>query len=350
MNAVEAGHYVPSTLVAMRLARALGCRVEDLFHLTEASRQMEAEWLGGPSTTADVTRTRIQLARVGSRLLARPLLGAGAFIAADGLTVSAAREGQTDTGAQPWVTVELWVDAELPEHTVVVLGCDPALALLGAHVTRRYPGYRLIWVESSSLAALRRLGCGEAHAAGTHLWDPDTGESNIPYVRRELSGRRLVVVTLSEWQQGLIVARGNPRGISGPADLARPDITMVNRGLGAGSRTLLDLWLQGTGVTVTQVTGYSREVSSHLEVANAVARGQADAGPGIMAVAQALGLDFLPIQEERYDLVIPLEFMNAPAVQAMLDVVVSRPFQEELAALGGYDSSKAGTVVAELVV
>src|SRR5262245_11529720 len=237
MNAIEAGHYVPSTLVAMRLAKALGCRVEDLFHLTEASRQMEAEWLGGPST-ADVNRTRIQLARVGSRLLARPLMGTGAFTAADGLTISTPREGQTNTVSKPWVTVNLWVDAELPERTVVVLGCDPALALLAAHVTRRYPAYRLIWVESSSLAALRLLACGEAHAAGTHLWDPDTGESNIPYVRRELAGRQLVIVTLSEWQQGLIVARGNPKGISSPAELARPDITMVNREPGAGSRTL----------------------------------------------------------------------------------------------------------------
>jgi len=347
MNAIEAGHYVPSTLVAMRLAKALGCRVEDLFHLSEASRQTEAEWLGAPST-ADDKRTRIQLARVGSRLLARPLIGAGAFTAADGLTTSAAREGQTHTVSRPWVTVDLWVDAELPEHTVVVLGCDPALALLGAHVTRRYPAYRLIWVESSSLAALRLLGSGEAHAAGTHLWDPDTGEYNIPYVRRELSGRRLVIVTLSEWQQGLIVAHGNPKGLSGPEELARPDITMVNREVGAGSRTLLDRWLQEAGLATAQVSGYRHEVSSHLDVAEAVARGQADTGPGIMAVARALGLDFLPLQEERYDLVIPLEFLNAPAVQAMLDVVVSRPFQEELATLGGYDSSKAGTVVAEL--
>jgi molybdate-binding protein len=347
MNAIEAGHYVPSTLVALRLAKALGCRVEDLFHLTEASRKTEAEWLGG-LTTVDVDRRPVQLARVGSRLLARPLMGAGAFNAADGLTMSAAREGQTQPVSQPWVTVDLWVDAELPECTVVVLGCDPALALLGAHITRRYPAYRLIWVESSSLAALRLPGSGEAHAAGTQLWDSATGESNIPYVRRELSGRRLVIVTLSEWQQGLIVARGNPKGMTGPAELARPDITMVNRDVDAGSRTLLDVWLQSAGVTVAQVKGYSHEVSSHLEVAEAVARGQADAGPGIMAVARALGLDFLPIQEERYDLVIPLEFLNAPAVQAMLDVAVSRPFQEELAALGGYDSSKAGKVVAEL--
>ena len=347
MNAIEAGHYVPSTLVAMRLAKALGCRVEDLFSLTEASRQMEAEWLGGPAA-ADVNRTRIQLARVGSRLLARPLTGAGAFTAADGLTLGVERPPKSRKMAHPRLTVGLWVDAELPERTAVVLGCDPSLALLGAHMTRRYPAYRLIWVESTSLAALRLLGCGEAHAAGTHLWDPDTGESNIPYVRRELSGRRLVIVTLSEWQQGLIVARGNPKGISGPAELARPDITMVNREVGAGSRTLLDRWLQDAGLATTHVSGYRHEVSSHLDVAAAVAHGQADAGPGIMAVARALGLDFLPLQEERYDLVIPLEFLNAPAVQAMLDVVVSRPFQEELAALGGYDSSKAGTVVAEL--
>jgi putative molybdopterin biosynthesis protein len=123
---------------------------------------------------------------------------------------------------------------------------------------------------------------------------------------------------------------------------------MVNREPGAGSRTLLDLWLQGAGVTAMQVHGYGREVLSHLEVAETVVRGLADVGPGIMAVAQALGLDFLPVQEERYDLVIPLEFLNAPAIQAVLDIAVSRPFQEELEALGGYDSSRAGTVVAEL--
>jgi putative molybdopterin biosynthesis protein len=347
VNAIEAGHYVPSTLVALRLSMVLGCRVEELFHLTDERIRIEAEWLGEAST-GGVGRQRIQLARVGNRLLARPLIAASAFAAADGLTMPVERAPRSGRGTQPWVTVDLWVDAELPDRTVVVLGCDPALALLGAHLTRRYPAFRLIWVHSSSLLALRLLGRGEAHAAGTHLWDQEAGEYNVPFVRRELSGRRLVVVTLSEWQQGLIVARGNPKGISGPAELARADIAIVNRERGAGSRTMLDLWLQHSGIVTTQVRGYGYEVSSHLEVAEAVARGQADAGPGIMAVARALGLDFLPLQEERYDLVIPLEFLNASAVQAMLDVAVSRPFQAELAALGGYDSSRAGTVVAEL--
>jgi len=347
INAVEAGHYVPSTLVALRLSMTLGCRVEELFHLTEEHIRVEAEWLGDASVK-DIGRTRIQLARVGDRLLARPLASASAFSAADGLTMPVARTVRPRKGARASVTVDLWVDAELPERTVVVVGCDPALALLGAHLTRRYPAFRLIWVHSSSLTALRLLGRGEAHAAGIHLWDQEAEESNVPYVRRELSGRRLVIVTLSEWQQGLIVARGNPKGISGAADLARADITIVNRESGAGSRTLFDLWLHGAGVTPTQISGYNRDVSSHLEVAETVARGLADTGPGIMAVARALGLDFLPMQEERYDLVIPLEFLNAPAIQAVLDIAVSRPFQAELETLGGYDSARAGTVVAEL--
>jgi molybdate-binding protein/DNA-binding XRE family transcriptional regulator len=347
VNAIEAGHYIPSTLVALRLSMALGCRVEDLFHLTEERIRVEAEWLGDASAQ-EIGRTRIQLARVGERLFARPLTGTAAFAAADGLALPVEQTPRPRKTGQPWVTVDLWVDAELPDRTVVVLGCDPALALLGAHLTRRYPALRLVWVHSSSLTALRLLGHGEAHAAGTHLWDQEAEESNIPYVRRELAGRRLVIITLSEWQQGLIVARGNPKGISGAADLQRSDIAIVNRDSGSGSRALLDQWLQRAGVTTRRVNGYGREVSSHLEVAETVARGLADTGPGIMAVAQALDLDFLPMQEERYDLVIPLEFLNTPAVQAFLDIAVSRPFQEELEALGGYDSSRAGTVVAEL--
>src|SRR5262245_46607374 len=187
INAIEAGHYVPSTLVALRLSMTLGCRVEELFRLTESRVRVEAEWLGEAS--ANVGCTRIQLARVGDRLLARPMPGAAAFSAADGLTVAVERPPRARRGAKPRVTIDLWVDAELPERTVVVLGCDPALALLGAHLSRRYPGFRLIWVESSSLAALRWLGCGGAHAAGKHPWDPDAGESNIQFVQSELCGR-----------------------------------------------------------------------------------------------------------------------------------------------------------------
>lgn len=347
INAIEAGHYAPSTRVALRLARVLGCTVEALFRLPDISSYVEAEFLGDAPPSATV-RTRCQVARVGTRLLAHPLTGAlSAFMAADGLVSPMTTEA---LGADRRVDLELLVDTQVPDNTVVVLGCDPALALLGAHLARRYPTLRLVWVPRSSLSALRMLGRGEAHAAGTHLWDPESGESNMPYVRRELAGHRLIVVTLSQWQQGLIVARGNPKGITGPADLARPDIRLVNRDAGSGSRMLCDLWLHQAGIAPHWVSGYERDVPSHLAVAEAVASGGADVGPGILAVARALELDFIPLQEERYDLVIPMAFLSSPPVQALLNVAASLPFRDELEALGGYDSSSAGTVVAELGV
>lgn len=345
INAIEAGHYVPNTAVALRLASVLSCTVEGLFRLPAEAPRVAAE-LFSELPARSMERTRLQIARVGERLLAHPLTGAmAAFTAADGLLV-APTSAQRTTARQ--VEVELLVDAQLPEHTVVVLGCDPALALLGAHLTRRYPTMRLLWIPRSSLEALRMLGRGGAHAAGTHLWDPVSGESNIPFIRRELIGHPVLVVTLSQWQQGFIVAPGNPKGIVSPADLARPDVTLVNRDAGSGSRTLLDVWLHAVGVVPDLVPGYGREVASHLAVAEVVASGGADVGPGILAVAKALGLDFVPLQEERYDLVIPLGFFNTPAVQALLDVAVSPRYQRELTALGGYDGAQAGTVVAEL--
>jgi putative molybdopterin biosynthesis protein len=345
INAIEAGHYAPSTSVALRLARVLGCSVEALFHLPDISSPIEVEYLGDTPPSA-VVRTRCQVARVGSRLLAHPLTGAmSAFTAADGLLVPAATTKQR---AGRRVDIDLLVDPQVPENTVVVLGCDPALALLGAHLTRRYSSLRLVWVPLSSLAALRMLGRGEAHVAGTHLWDPESGESNMSYIRRELAGHELVVVTLSQWQQGLIVAPGNPKGITSPADLARPEVALVNRDTGSGSRILFDMWLREAGIVSDWVSGYERQVPSHLAVAETIASGGADVGPGILAVARALGLDFIPLQEERYDLVIPMAFLQTDPVQALVDVVASPRFRTELEALGGYDASRAGTVVAEL--
>lgn len=338
VSAIEAGRYLPNTAVALRLARALGCPVEELFRLPDVPPRVRADLVGDVSAGD----RRVQVARVGGRLLARPLAGAsGPLTPADGLLVEATPGGR---GAM----VDLLVDPEVIEHTVVVLGCDPALSLLSAHLSRRYPSLRLLWTHAGSLAALRGLARGEAHAAGTHLRDPETGEYNLPFVRRELAGRRLHVVTLTEWQQGLIVARGNPRGIAGPADLARPDITIVNREPGSGSRAMLDAALRAAGVVPEQVRGYARELPTHLAVAEAVASGAADVGPGIAAAARALGLDFLPLQEERYDLVIPTDYLDAPAVQALLEIAVHPGYRAEVEALGGYDSSRAGSIVAEL--
>lgn len=354
ISAIEAGHYVPNTAVALRLARALACTVEDIFQVPETRPRLTAELVAtdGPvSSWGEASREtplvdadapiRVALARVGARVLARPLSGAaGAQTAADGLA--------TPAPAAPSVDVDLLVDPWVIERTVVVLGCDPALALLGAHLARRYPALRLIWAQSGSLAALRALARGEGHAAGSHLRDPDTGEFNLPYVRRELAGRRVYVVTLSRWQQGLIVAAGNPKGINGPADLARPDVAVVNREPGSGGRTLLDAGLRAAGIEPWQVRGYARERASHFAVAEAVASGLADAGPGILAAARACDLSFIPLQEERYDLVIPAEHLEAAPVQALLEIAVRPGFRAEVEALGGYDSSEAGRLVAAI--
>lgn len=340
VSAIEAGHYVPNTAVALRLAGVLDCPVEELFALPGDSRRVSAELLGA---LPESSPGRVQLARVGPRLLARPLAGvSGTITTADGIL---RQHGDPSTSA---TQIDLLVDPRVIENTAVVAGCDPSLALIGAHLTRRYPSYRLLWVQGGSLSALQALGRGEVHAAGSHLRDPKTGQENVPFARRELSGRSMTVVTLSRWQQGLIVAAGNPKGIREVADLLRPDVRIVNRELGSGGRTMLDDRLVRFGGNPDGIEGYRHELASHMAVAEAVAAGQADAGPGIEAAARAFGLDFVPLQVERYDLVIPLEQLESAPIQALLEVAATRACRDEVEALGGYDSSEVGTIVAEI--
>ncbi|GBF07847.1 periplasmic molybdate-binding protein [Deinococcus aerius] len=332
LHAIETNTHVPGTVTALRLARALGCRVEDLFHLPGAP--LFARLVGRSVSPG----TRVRLAEVGGRLLAFPLGGEEALRApADGLTT-----GEVADGA---VRVELLVDAGLPGRTAVVAGCDPSLGLLAPHAARLGPGTRVLWRDLPSLDALRALACGEAHAAGIHLWDPGSGESNRPFVTRELGGRPAHLFTLWDWEQGLIVAPGNPRGIVTPSDLARPGVTLANRAEGAGSRVLLDTWLEAAGLTPAErarLPGYATAHPTHLALAGSVARGEADAGPGPRAAARALGLDFVPLQRERFDLVVPAEHLGHPGVRALLAAAREDAFHAELAALGGYDPAHAG--------
>jgi molybdate-binding protein/DNA-binding XRE family transcriptional regulator len=335
IGALEAGQYAPTLAVALRLARALGRDVGALFWLDAPPPTVRAELLAARVTDGP---TRVQVARVGGRVIARPL---DAFGVADGLI---ARAEVADDAPVP---VTLLADPALLDRTAVVLGCDPALTTLGAHLGRRHAraGLRLAVGQASSLRALGALGRGEAHAAGMHLLDEATGEYNLPYIRRAFAGRRVLVVTAAHWQQGLIVAPGNPLGIAGAADLARPDLTIVNREPGAGSRAALDHALRVAGVGTDMVLGYDRVVGTHRTVAEIVAAGLADAGPGILAAASALGLGFVPLAEERYDLVFADETRESAPVAALLDTLASRAFRDEIDALPGYDPSRTGSVV-----
>lgn len=360
VSAIESGGYVPNTVVALRLSQVLGCSVEDLFRISDISLKIQARasstiggWGsvdiksgragGNASGSGGAQAFRVHLARIGDALVASEMSGPDRFAPADGIgSVAADDPGQLE--------VDLLVEPEIPERTVLILGCDPSLGLLAEHVHRRAGDTRVLWRHAGSIAALRALRAGEAHIAGTHLWDPESGESNLPVIRRELAGMSVVVIALSEWQQGLMIHPDNTRGIRSLTDLARPGVTIVNREPGSGSRVLLDHHLSQAGVQTQRVSGYDRLRRSHAEIAAAVRDGLADAGPGILASARAAGLGFIPLQEERYDLVVPMQFMDERPVRALLDTLTERDYRREIETLGGYNSSVTGMIMAEMEI
>lgn len=339
IGGIEAGLYAPSAAVALRLARAMGCRVEDLFWLEEDLPTVEAAAAGAVPTDGSL---RVAMARVGGRWVAHPLWGEQAFrtemIPADGLgTWSAERET---------MQVQLLDDPESLARTVVVAGCTPALSLWARSAERWNPGLRVLWTHANSMAALHSLARGEVHAAGLHLCDPTTGECNAPYVRQALGRRGATLVNLGLWEEGLVVAPGNPMRLKEGADLAREDVVLVNREEGAGSRLLLDSLLQESGVPATAVNGYSRVVQSHQEVARAVASGQADVGVSTAAVAAAYGLSFVPVRPVRYDLAILTDYLQEEPVRQLLGTLHHRWVRSQLQVLGGYETKMTGEIVA----
>ncbi|HYG58695.1 MAG TPA: molybdopterin biosynthesis protein, partial [Symbiobacteriaceae bacterium] len=289
---------------------------------------------------------RVKLGRVGDKLVATPISrGAGvisSLVRADGLLViPAGREG---TGEGQAVTVELLRPLAEIQETVVATGShDTALDLMASFLRRTGSGYFLSSAHVGSLGGLMALKRGEAHMAGVHLLDEATGDYNASYVRRYL-GRPALLVLLARREQGFLVPKGNPKGIRSFADLARPDVTYVNRQRGAGTRLLLDYHLKQEGIDPASVQGYTREEFTHLNVAAAVQSGSADTGLGILAAAKALDLDFVPITWEEYELCIPADLKANPGVQAILGLISNHAFQQAIAELGGYDVSEAGRI------
>jgi putative molybdopterin biosynthesis protein len=232
--------------------------------------------------------------------------------------------------------------------TVVCIGShDLALDLLSNALARRTPGASLASANVGSLGGLLALARGEAHLAGSHLLDEETGEYNVSYIRRHLSGVPVVLLHLAGRVQGLIVPKGNPRGLTSLRDLARPGVQFVNRQRGSGTRVLLDFKLRELGITFEAVSGYEREQYTHLAIAADVASGAANVGLGILAAARALDLEFVPLFNEQYQLVIPREHYKSPVVAPVLAIIGDPGFQSEVGALGGYDVTEMGRVVWE---
>ena len=294
---------------------------------------------------------RVRLGLVADKMVATPVQrGAGvvmSMVRADGLVLIPRFSEGLDPGSE--VKVELLRPLDDIKRTIVAIGShDLVLDLMASHIHRRDSSLALSSSNVGSLGGLMALSRGEAHLAGSHLLDEETGEYNISYVRRYLSGREIVVVTLAHRLQGLIVPKGNPKDVVSLRDLAREDIAFVNRQRGSGTRMLLDYRLKQHGLSPEQIRGYEREEYTHLAIAAAVAAGSADAGLGINSAARALDLGFVPLLTERYDLVIPRELYESDLLQPLLSLIRGDELRRGVDALGGYDTAEMGRVVAEL--
>ncbi len=299
------------------------------------------------SPTGDDDFVRVAVGKVGERVMATPLSrGAGvitSLVRADGLVrVPRFSEG-VDAGAT--VTVHLYRHPAEIERTLVAIGShDLTLDLLAQFLAEQGGGRRLTSANVGSLGGLVALRRGEAHFGGCHLLDPETGEYNESYVRRYLPGETAVLVTLVGREQGWIVPPGNPLGLANWQDVAEKGVRFVNRQRGAGTRVLLDYELGRLGLEPAHINGYEREEYTHLAVAAAIASGTADAGLGIRAAARALDLDFTPLAQERYDLVMTQATFESEQMQPLLALLHDERFRTAVAALPGYDVTAMGEI------
>jgi putative molybdopterin biosynthesis protein len=298
------------------------------------------------SPPGDDDYLRVVVGRVGERVLAAPIArGAGvitSLVRADGIIILPRGMQGLEAGSR--VRVRLYRSPAEIERTIFAIGShDMTLDLLAQELSARRR--RLVSANAGSLGGLVALRRGEAHIAGSHLLDPATGEYNLAAIREYLPDEK---VTLVEWvgrSQGLLVRRGNPLHVHDLHDLARPEVAFINRQRGAGTRVLLDYHLGLLGIDPAQVKGYAQEEYTHLAVAAAVASGRADCGLGVMAAARALDLDFIPLYNERYQLVIPTRFYESGLLQPLLDLMQSPNFHHLVQSLPGYDVDKMGQIV-----
>ena len=341
------GYPVSGILVLEELLRPL---IDRWFHSAPAPR---------PTATATLTRpvvsglkyeefVRVRMGYVGDKLMASPLnRGSGvvtSFLKADGiLRVPQGTEGY-EAGTQ--VEVRLLSPLEKLKNTLVVIGShDPLLDEIGNLLHTADPELYMSSSHVGSMGGIMAVRRGEAHVAGCHLLDTETGQYNISYLRRYFPDGGVKLIRCVGRNQGLMVAAGNPLGIRSFADIARPGLRYVNRQKGSGTRILADYLCGQHGIRPEQIYGYDREELTHTSVAAQIAGGSADAGMGIYSAAKLYGLDFLPVCVEEYDLLIPDHAFDSPLVQRMLAVLKSDAFRKKLIEMGGYTLDRPGEII-----
>jgi putative molybdopterin biosynthesis protein len=289
---------------------------------------------------------RVVVGRVGDRMLVAPLnRGAGvisSLVRADGLVLMPA--GSQGKSAGDKVKVNIYRNRSELEKTLFVVGSHDLTIDLLAQYLSQYDR-RLTSSNVGSLGGLIALKRGEAHFSGVHLLDPESGTYNWPYIDQYLPKTPVKVISLVNRQQGLIVPQGNPKGINTLEDLKMEGIRYVNRQRGAGTRILLDYHLGINNIQQADILGYDQEEYTHLGVSAAIASGRADSGLGIAAAADALSLEFIPLFEERYDLIIPEKYFDTELLQPLFNVLKSKELKQDIDNLSGYDTSLMGTEI-----
>jgi molybdate-binding protein/DNA-binding XRE family transcriptional regulator len=332
VHSIETGRSIPAVDVALRLANTLDCSVESLFGETATGTRLTAEPVTGSKTD------RVALAHIAGKWFSYPLERTKVGCSADALVVLRSR-GK--------VTVDVLRSTAEARENVVLMGCAPALGLLCDRLNSSTGPGRFLWIGQSSTTALTALNARQTHVAGVHLVDSKTGEANVPDVRKYASTVPVVLVTLARWEVG-IVSSPRVRGrVKQVPHLVRKGLRLVTREPGSGARRLLERQLKEAGESTDAVKNARVMVNGHLEVAEAIALGAGDAGIATRDAAMAFELDFTPLTEERFDLVVPRDDMNDPRLSRMFDVMTSAPLRRELSSLG-YDVTSCGDRVAEV--
>jgi molybdenum cofactor synthesis domain-containing protein len=291
---------------------------------------------------------RVILGRVQGKLIAMPLQrGAGVITSltrADGiLQIPQELEGM-ELGEE--IRVRLLRPEDHLDQTLIIIGShDNTIDVLANELKGRDSRLHLSSSNVGSMGGLMAIRRGQTHVAGSHLLDTETGDYNFSYIQRYLPGVAVRIVQLARRAQGLLVRPGNPKCIQNVADLLRPDVVFINRQGGSGTRILLDFELQKLGLDATRIQGYDQEEFTHMAVAVNVLSGRADAGMAIYASARALRLGFLPVAEERYDLIIPEVCWEDAKIRQVLDIIVSTSFRRMVEDMGGYDVRESGKIM-----
>jgi putative molybdopterin biosynthesis protein len=334
---IEGGRQVPSTALALRLARALRCTIDELFSLgggEELSARLAPpppDRRGAPASASEGTRVAVGEVRgawVAHRLPADPTL------AADGLLA--------ESGRAPAGLVRPLGDIEQLRRNVIVSGCAPLLGALAQRVGRRCADARATWIHAGSHRALALLEAGLVHVAGIHLTAATAGQDNLGAIRAHFPGERMLVVNLTRWRQGFVVSPGNPLAIRNAAGVLRPGLKIVRREEDASAHKLLTRLMTREGVEHPMISGPL--AGGHVEVAQMVRCGAADVGVAIESVALAAGLGFVPLTEERFDLVVPAALADTAPVARLLEALEDPAFKREMEHLPGYDTDLVGHV------